>query len=153
MGDFDDLYAKYAAAVFRYSVKCVGQRDVAEDITSEVFLTLHQNLSAINVGQLPAWLFAVAKNRAVDYWRRAEVEQRYLQTLPPAVTVWEPSLELWLRETKALKPVHRACLVLRYIHGMDRAEIARQLGLSENQVKGHLQYGLTLLRRELEKTP
>jgi RNA polymerase sigma-70 factor (ECF subfamily) len=152
MGEFDDIYGKYAAAVFRYSWKCVGRRDVAEDITSEVFLTLHRNMADVHVGQLPGWLFAVAKNKAVDYWRRAQVEQRYLQTLPPAETTWEPSLELWLRETKALKPVHRACLILRYVHGMDRAEIAKRLGLRDNQVKGHLQYALTILRRELEKT-
>jgi RNA polymerase sigma-70 factor, ECF subfamily len=153
MGDFDELYAKYAAAVFRYSLKCVGRRDIAEDITSDVFLTLHRHMDGIDVGQLPGWLFAVAKNRAVDYWRRAQVERRYLESLPSAETTWEPSLEMWLRETKALKPVHRACLILRYVHGMDRAEISRRLGLRESQVKGHLQYALTILRRELEKTP
>jgi RNA polymerase sigma-70 factor (ECF subfamily) len=152
MGEFDDIYARYAKAVFRYAVKCVGRRDVAEDITSEVFLALHRNLSQISVSQLPGWLFAVAKNRAIDYWRRSDVEQRYLQTLPAAETTWEPSLESWLRDTRLLKPVHRACLILRYVHGMDRAETARELGLSENQVKGHLQYAMMLLRRELEKT-
>ena len=152
MGEFDDIYAKHAAAVFRYALKCVGRRDIAEDITSEVFLTLHRNLSGVNVSQLPGWLFAVAKNKAVDHWGRGQVEQRYLETLPVAQTTWEPSLESWLRETKALKPVHRACLILRYVHDMDRAEIARRLGLSDNQVKGHLQYALTILRRELEKT-
>jgi RNA polymerase sigma-70 factor (ECF subfamily) len=152
MGEFDEIYGKYAGAVFRYAWKCVGRRDVAEDITSEVFLTLHRNMADVDVSQLPGWLFAVAKNRAVDYWRRARVEQRYLETLPPAETTWEPSLEIWLRDTKALKPIHRACLIFRYVHGMDRAEIARRLGLRDNQVKGHLQYALTILRRELEKT-
>ena len=127
MGEFDDIYGKYAAAVFRYSWKCVGRRDVAEDITSEVFLTLHRNMANIDGGQLPGWLFAVAKNRAVDYWRRAQLEQRYLETLPPAETTWEPSLELWLRETKALKPLHRACFIRRYAHGLERTEIARRL--------------------------
>ena len=152
MSNFDALYAKHSAAVFRYALKCVGRRDVAEDITSEVFLTLHRTISSIDVEQLPAWLFAVAKNRAVDYWRRAHVEQKYLDALTPAESRWEPSVEVWLRETKSLKPVHRACLILRYVHGMTRAEIAERLGLSENQVKGHLQYSLTILRRELEKT-
>jgi RNA polymerase sigma-70 factor (ECF subfamily) len=37
--------------------------------------------------------------------------------------------------------------MLRYVYGMTRAEIARQTGLSETQVKGHLQYALTLLRK------
>jgi RNA polymerase sigma-70 factor (ECF subfamily) len=157
MSEFDEIYGKYAAAVFRYALKCVGRRDVAEDITSDVFLALHRNMPAVDVSQLPAWLFAVAKNKAIDYWRRAQLEQRYLEALPPAATAaettWEASLEIWLRQTKALKPIHRACLILRYVHAMDRAGIARTLGLTGNQVKGHLQYALTILRRELEKTP
>jgi RNA polymerase sigma-70 factor (ECF subfamily) len=153
MGEFDQIYATYAAAVFRHALKCVGRRDVAEDITSEVFLTLHRERSGVDARQLPGWLFTVAKHKAIDYWRRAQVERRYLEALPPAEATWEPSVETWLRETKGLKPVHRACLILRYVHGMPRAEIAERLGLNENQVKGHLQYSLIILRRELEKAP
>lgn len=153
MGEFEDLYAKYAAAVFRYALKCVGRRDVAEDVTSDVFLTLHRGMATIDTSQLPGWLFAVARNKAIDYWRRAEVEQRYLQSLSADEPKWSPPVEDWLRETAALKPVHRACLILRYARGMARAEIAARLGLSENQVKGHLQYALKILRRSLEKTP
>lgn len=151
MSSFDDLYAKYAAAVFRYAFKCVGRRDVAEDITSEVFLQLHLKQATIDEDRLPGWLFSVAKNRAIDYWRRSDVEERYLRRLPPAETAVEPSAGPWLPETKALKPVHRACLILRYVHELDRATIASRLALTENQVKGHLQYALTILRRELEK--
>ena len=153
MSSFDDLYAKYAAAVFRHAFKCVGRREVAEDITSEVFLSLYRKRSSIDESRLPGWLFAVAKNRAVDYWRRSDVEERYLRQLPPAEAPVEPTVDLRLPETKALKPVHRACLILRYVHELDRATIASRLGLTENQVKGHLQYALTILRRELEKLP
>jgi len=151
MSKFDEIYAKHAGAVFRYALKCVGRRDVAEDITSEVFLSLYRTIDSIDLEQLPAWLFTVAKNRAVDHWRRALVERKYLDVLGPAETTWEPSVEVWLRETAALKPIHRACLILRYVHGMTRAEIAERLGLTGDQVKGHLQYSLTILRRELEK--
>ena len=153
MSRFDEIYAKHAATVFRYALKCVGRRDVAEDITSEVFLTLHRTIDSIDVNQLPSWLFTVAKNRAVDHWRRAHVEQKYLDALEPAEVTWEPSVEVWLREATGLKPIHRACLILRYVHGMTRAEIAARLGLTDNQVKGHLQYSLTILRREFEKAP
>lgn len=149
---FDELYGKHAADVFSYALKCVGRRDVAEDITSDVFLALHRNLEGLDATRLPGWLFIVARNRAMDYWRRMEVEHRYAQALQPAETTWQPSLEFWLTQVTALKPIHRACLILRYAHGMDRAEIARRLSLTENQVKGHLQYTLRILRREMEKT-
>lgn len=152
MSAFDDLYAKHMAPVFRYALKCVGRRDVAEDITSEVFLELHRQSARIDASRLPAWLFAVARHKAVDYWRRVEIEARHLASLPPAETSYERPVETWLEETTALKPVHRACLILRYVHGMDRQAIARRLGLTENQVKSALQYGLTILRREFEET-
>jgi RNA polymerase sigma-70 factor (ECF subfamily) len=131
---------------------CVGSREVAEDITSDVFLVLHRELDTMDTARLPGWLFVVARNRAMDYWRRVAIEQRYVDALPPPETTWVPSLEFLLTTVKALKPIHRACLILRYVHGMNRVEIAKHLGLSEMQVKGHLQYTLTILRRELEKS-
>jgi RNA polymerase sigma-70 factor (ECF subfamily) len=153
MSDFEGTYEKYVDVVFRYTCRCVGRSDVAEDITSEVFLTFHRDREGIDPSQLPAWLFTVAKHKAIDYWRRTKVEQRYLQSLPPPEVTWSPPLEMWLRETKALKAVHRACLILRYVHGMGRSEIGQRLGLSETQVKGHLQYARTILRHELAKVP
>jgi DNA-directed RNA polymerase specialized sigma24 family protein len=41
------------------------------------------------------------------------------------------------------------CLILRYEHGLSREEIGKRLGLSDTQVRGHLQYALTLLRKTL----
>jgi DNA-directed RNA polymerase specialized sigma24 family protein len=37
--------------------------------------------------------------------------------------------------------------MLRYVQGMSRTEIAASMGLSDTQVKGHLQYALELLRK------
>lgn len=155
MAEFAELYRKHVNAVFRFSLRCVGRRDIAEEITSEAFLALYRNLEGIDENRLPAWLLTVAKHRAVDYWRRCTVEQRYADHSlhgDPAVSA-EPPLENWLLESKALKPVHRVCVFLRYAYGMSRAEIAQQTGLTETQIKGHLQYALQLLRKELVKAP
>jgi len=147
-------YRRHAAAVFRFALRCVGRRDLAEDLTSEAFLALHRNLDSVALDQLPSWLFKVVKNRAIDHWRRLGTEQRYAQRMPeaeerPPGPAGEGALALL--DSPALKPVHRVCLVLRYVHGMSRAEVAARTGLSETQVKGHLQYALELLRRELQE--
>ena len=153
MGEFDELYEANVAAVFRYALKCVGRRDVADDITSEVFLTLYRRFDSLDRSDIQGWLFAVTRNRAIDYWRRTQIEQRYLEAAPRPQPPPEALAEGWLRDAKALKPVHQACLILHYVHGMERTEIAKRLGLSETQVKGHLQYALAILRREWQKTP
>ena len=155
MGDFDTLYAQHLPAVFRYALRCVGRRDIAEEIAADAFLALHRNLDKIDPAQLPGWLLTVVKNRSVDYWRRVQLEQRHANaersSEPPVAATAAPPEELagerWLLEQcSGLKPVHRACLLLRFVRGMTRQEVARELGLSENQVKGALQYGLELLR-------
>jgi RNA polymerase sigma-70 factor, ECF subfamily len=147
--EFEATYRDYVDAVFRYTLRSVGNRELAEDITSEVFLELYRNRDSVDAGRLPAWLFTVARNRSVDYWRKTATELRYAAMTPAQETAAAPKVDLqtWLREEPTLKPIHRACLVMHFVHGMKRLEIAERLAISEIQVKGHLQYGLQLLRK------
>ena len=78
------------------------------------------------------------------------VEQRYADSVSDPPTVEPAAMESWILEHADLKPIHRTCLMLRYIYGMTRAEIASHTALSETQVKGHLQYALSLLRKAYE---
>lgn len=154
MGRFEELYRRHVQAVFRFALSVTGDRAAAEDVTSDVFLALYRNLDTIDESLLPGWLLTAARNRARDVWRRRAVEQRYieqLEALPKEQTAVPQFLESWLLEVGDLKPVHRTCMMLRYAYGMTRAEIAAKTGLSETQVKGHLQYGLKLLRQAYGK--
>jgi RNA polymerase sigma-70 factor (ECF subfamily) len=148
MGSFEDLYRRHVQSVFRFAMSVTGNREEAEDLTSEAFLALHRNLSSIDQSLLPGWLLTVVRNRARDAWRRRAVEERHreeLRNVPSATP--PPPLEEWILDVADLKPIHRVCVMLRYVQGMTRAEIAAKTGLSEMQVKGHLQYALTLLRK------
>jgi RNA polymerase sigma-70 factor (ECF subfamily) len=152
MKSFEDLYRAHMDPVFRYALRLVGRRDIAEEITSEAFLALYRCMDRIDVTQLPGWLYTAAKNRAVDYWRHRAVEKRYFEQLPDLPTRPNAAGERWLLGSKALKPIHRICLILRYVYGMERPEIAQYTGLNDNQIKSSLQYALRLLRKELKVT-
>lgn len=152
MATFEEVYRRHAQTVFRCALGLVGRRELAEDLTSEVFLALLRNFDGIDQEQLPGWLLTVARNRARDWWRRQQVEQRHEAREQASAEPQAPPLELWILDCEDLKPVHRTCLMLRYVHEMTRAEIANRLGLTETQVKGHLQYGLALLRKAYGKT-
>jgi len=151
MTAFEQIYERHFAAVFRFAIHCVGKRDLAEDLTSEAFLALYQNLDRIDPTKLPGWLITVVKNRAVDHWRRSSREELYAELPPEAATEFNAQVGQFLLESKALKPMHRTCLILKYVHGMSREEIGSKLGLTDNQVKGNLQYALELLREELSR--
>jgi RNA polymerase sigma-70 factor (ECF subfamily) len=153
MDGFEEIYRQHFGAVFRFAIHCVGRRELAEDLTSEAFLALYRDWSKIDPGQLPGWLITVVKNRAIDHWRRASREELCADPPGEARTEFDSRLGNFLLENKALRPTHRACLILRYVHGMSREEIAQKLSLTGNQVKGYLQYGLQLLREDLSRNP
>jgi RNA polymerase sigma-70 factor (ECF subfamily) len=147
MKAFEDLYREHVQAVFRFAMSVAGRKEVAEDLTSEAFLALYRNLDSIDQSRLPGWLLTVVRNRARDWWRRQVVEQKYSDQPVDPPSEPAPDLERWMLESSDLKPIHRTCVMLRYVHGMTRAEIAARTGLTETQVKGHLQYALVLLRK------
>lgn len=152
MPTFDEVYRKHVSVVLRVAARAVGRYDIAEELAAEAFLALHRQFDRIDTEQLPGWLLTVVRRRATDYWRRQKLEQLWMRdpaaAREPAVRPVEVSDDLFAHT--ALKQVHKACLVLRYRYDMSREEIASRLGLTETQVRGHLQYALTLLRKNME---
>src|SRR6186713_2853793 len=120
MAGFEEVYRQHLNAVFRYAQRVVRRRDVAEEITSDAFIALWKAFDTIDTSQLPGWLFTVVRNRATDFWRRSAVEQKYLAAVEtPTVTPGPPRHAFvdWLNAAPSLKPLHRAVLILRYVHG------------------------------------
>lgn len=151
MATFEEVYRRHVQTVFRCALGIAGRKELAEDLTSEAFLALLRNFDGIDQDQLPGWLLVVVRNRARDLWRKEQVHLRHEKEVTATEEAAAPALELWILDCEDLKPVHRTCLMLRYVHGMTRAEIANHLALTETQVKGYLQYALTLLRKSYGK--
>jgi RNA polymerase sigma-70 factor, ECF subfamily len=151
MEGFESVYRQHFAAVLRLAVSVIGRRDVAEDLVAEAFLELHKHFARIHVEELPAWLFVVVRNKARDHWRREKVRDRHARWLAsrPSPAAPPPAGPLWLRSDR-LTPVQRVCLELHYAWGYTVDEIARRLGLTSGQVKGHLQRARQQLR-EMQK--
>jgi len=145
--EFEGAYRRHGAAVLGYARRCVGRPDVAEEIASQAFLELFRNVERIDEQQLPSWLYAVVKNRAIDYWRHHKLETEFAERQRDVFQPAELSADWGLLESRDLNAAHRICLTLRYVHGMSREEIATFTGLRETQVKGYLRYGLELLRK------
>ena len=65
------LMQRHQAALFGYLLRLTGRRDAAEDLFQEVFLKLVRNPGAYNEREkFKAWLFTVARNAAMDHFRR-----------------------------------------------------------------------------------
>jgi RNA polymerase sigma-70 factor (ECF subfamily) len=155
--DFDALMRQHQSLVFGLAYHFLHDREVAEEVAQEVFLSLHRNLRNI---QSPAhalfWLRKVTVQRAIDEGRRrARRPQVALEDVAePAAHVEpeDPMLRDKLRRLIATLPESpRAVMILRYQEDLDPAEIAEILGMPVATVKSHLQRSLALLREKLAR--
>ena len=139
---FGALYDRYAVPVYRYCHARLGDREAAEDATSQVFTSALAALPRYRErGTFAAWLFTIAHNAVADAQRR---QGRLVPTTIPdqvdrAPTPEEHALAAEERRTLAallaqLPPDQRRALELR-LAGLTGVEIAEVLGRSHRAVK------------------
>ena len=152
------LYAEHAGPLLRYAMHLTsGDRQRAEDIVQETLLRAWMHPGAIADRPARPWLFAVARNLAVDAYRarRArphEVGEAALE-LVPAPDEADRALESWAvaDAVKALRPDHRRVLLETYYRGKSVAEAAKALGVPPGTVKSRTFYALRALKLALEE--
>lgn len=80
---FTEVYRRYAKAVTRYLGRVVFDRDQAEDLSQDVFVKLFEKGVRLDPEdpRVPGYLFAVARNTAIDYMRRKRVENEKIRSM------------------------------------------------------------------------
>jgi RNA polymerase sigma-70 factor, ECF subfamily len=147
------LIRAHQRSVYSLALRMLGTRDLAEDLTQDVFMQLHDHVRVIESTQhLAFWLRQVATRRAIDQLRRrSRLEMTSLDDAAPlfsTVDGADPLLQRHLRGLLSqLSPPARAVLLLRYQEDLDPIDIARTLEMPVDTVKSHLKRSLELLRR------
>jgi RNA polymerase sigma-70 factor, ECF subfamily len=154
------LHAEHAKRVYRYFyARLDGRTELAEDLTSEVFLRMLQRLGRYECRGLPfsAWLFRIAHNLLVDHLRAEPPDS--LLSLDTADEAPAPRAEQELQQVDARYDLDRALdgltraqrdiVELRLVVGLSIAEVAAAVGKTEEAVKKLQARGLAALRRQL----
>ncbi len=154
MGDapsqLGQIYDTHAPRIFRYIYHRLGDRALAEDLTSEVFVRfLHVRSEPEN---LAAYLYRIAHNVIVDYLRRNPPVEPLSDTVQSnlADPLEQAAIELerarLRRALSRLTPEQSQVLVLRFLEGLSIEEVGRVLGRSAGAVKALQRRGLATLR-------
>jgi len=151
------LYERHHVSVFRYLYYRVGNRQVAEDLTSEVF---ERMLRFIGSFQPPsesfkAWLFQIARNLSTDHFRKLgrwpasiSLEENIVDSSPNPVSEVERKLdsERLLQALSGLTEDQRDVILMRFVADMPIAETAHVLRKSEDAIKGLQRRGLITMK-------
>src|SRR5918997_1526935 len=162
------LYDRYSGVVFSFSLRIVGDRQLAEEILQEAFFRAWQqggNFSAAR-GSFITWLLRITHNLSIDEIRRrrrrpqkadSEEPEQVLAAVPDTGLGADVEDEVWLgalRETigealVTLPPAQREAIEMAYFRRMTQREIAEALGEPLGTIKTRMRLGLQKLRDAL----
>ena len=164
-GDIDSyktIYAKYYAKVRGFALRLTRTEWIADEITQNVFVKIWTHRDSLVVceqgGNLNGYIFMIAKNEVVNYYRSRQqiiayqkdfvedvrIEARIDQSIDPKrlAAVIE-------RIVAALPRTRREVFIMSRYRHMSNAEIALHLGISKRTVEKHISLVLEKLRMEL----
>jgi len=157
---FAELYENHFERVYAYIARRVGNRDDAQDLTSEVFHQALANIATFEWRGAPfaAWLMRIASNAIADKWRGASRErgnatgEKFEGADFKEVSFEEADERARLfRLVKTLPSAQRRVVEMRFAEEKSIREIAQAIGKTEGAVK-QLQFrGLESLRLQFIK--
>jgi len=154
---FEAMFRTHYDGLCRYVATYLGSRDTAEDVVQGVFARIWEDRAHWVVSDLPHYLYAAVRRRAMSQFRRAAVRRRALPLLAlegaadasaDADFEAEELRQRLERALRALPPRTRAAFVLSR-EGLSYAEVASRMAISPKTIGVHVSRALTVLRKAL----
>ena len=156
-----EFYDAHVGKIYRYIYFRVNIEELAQDLTSEVFLKSWQYLSVKSVGNPRAFFYQVARNLIVDFYRKKDKTPISLEEITDkpisdksdspldlaSVSADMNSVKLALRQ---LSPDYQEIIIWRYLDELETKEIAEILNKSEGAVRTLLSRALGELRGRMQ---
>lgn len=160
---FAVLYDRLAGPINSLAQGIVGDRTLAEEVTQDAFLSVwrHGGFDAAR-GSVCAWVFSIARHRALDIVRRSSGaphplglgngDRVHAQSAPDALeadVIRQENARQVRGALKALPSEQKEVLSLTYFGGFSQSEISQMLGAPLGTVKGRIRLGLAKIRATL----
>ncbi len=158
--DFGTWFHEHQSSVFRYVRFRVATREAAEDVTSEVFMKALRSFDRYDDRRASpkTWLLRIARNAVTDHLRALKRRGSLhvsLDRIPDLVAnvpsaeervIKQERIQRLLNGSQTLRKADQDILSLRYGSGLQNAEIAEHLDISNNAVAVRLHRALKRLK-------
>ena len=162
LGALDVLYGRYSVQAYSLAYKILANRDEAEDVTQEVFVSLWQKkLYQPSRGSLKSFLMTMVRSRSIDRVRRRGSRHRFLQRWqrvsetqqspphPLDAVSHDEQAQILQSALSRLSTKEREILEIAYYKGASQSQIAKQLNIPLGTVKSRSRKALKKLRQRL----
>ncbi len=160
--EFNQLWQEYSERLRGFLLSRVDERADVDDLLQEILIKTYQRLNTLKKSEkLTAWLFQIARNTIIDYYRKLRLETSRQDIISKAILrEEEPEQYSQVRQelTKCIRPFlnqldpkYREAVEAVDLQGVSQKELAAELGLSYSAVKSRVQRGRSMLKAEFEK--
>lgn len=167
---FERLYKRYSKDVYTMALRMVCSKDLAEEVTQEVFISVYKNIGKFQFqSAFTTWLYRIVYRRAADLFRKigkykdkevlfAQNEQsnpvneiRDLNENPSDRLLEKERNEQIEAAMNSLSPKQRAIMILRYVQNLSYEEIGEVLGCRIGTVKSRLNRAHKTMEKKLNQ--
>lgn len=161
---FNRLYDQYHQDVFQFLLYLVKNRQTAEDLMHEVYVRVLKAYSRFEgKSSEKTWLFSIAKNVAIDHFRKSAVRKRHLfdffdwetqelkanGPLPDEMAEMNDEMKKLLQALDECTGDQKMVIIMRYFQDLSIAETAQILKWTEGKVKTTQHRAIHKLRERL----
>lgn len=143
------LINAYSKSVYNIALNFFAERDIASDVTQEIFIKIYNNLEKYREEKsFSSWIFAISRNYCIDYWRKNKKFMLNTQELdenigsgkstPEESLIRDSEIECLRKKLGQLEPDLRLAIILRDIQDLSYQEIAEKLSIPEGTVKSRI---------------
>ena len=161
---FEEIYTTYFPVLLNYAVGVTKDLSAAEDVVSEVFLTLWEQQGNLNIEKsVKAYLFKSVYHQSLNTLNRNKVHDRYEEYLkhirflneengdyPLSGLIEMEITEIMQKSIESLPEQCRLIFTMSRNENMTHEEIAQKLGISVNTVHTQIRRALVRLRLDLK---
>jgi len=155
---FETLYARHRGALYRFVLRSLKDRSVAEELFQEAWIRVIEARGRYAPSaKFTTWLYTIAHNLLVDHWRRkglvlVELNDEHASPDNPARQVEaRETAARFLQVLEALPPAQREAFLLHEEGGLSVAEIAAATGTNEEAAKSRLRYATAKLKAAIDE--
>ncbi len=158
---YTEIFERYCKILVNHAYKMLGNRDEANDVVQEVFLSIwNKRQELIVTGSLSSYLYKATKNRILNHIAHEKVVSDYADSISNFIendyvladsNLREEELEAIIAKEIALLPEKmREVFLLRKVEELSYDEIALQLNITDKTAKQQVYNSLKILREKLK---
>ena len=157
---FEQLFRDNYGKAYYLALRILHDDEASKDVVADAFELVWRRLQDSDVDKLSSYLLTAVKNVCLDYIRKQNIRNRYVQASvqavgklsfnPEEVDLHEEKIQTIMRSLDELTPRTQQIVTMCYVQRKKYREVAEELGISESAVKKNIMQALSYMRQKFK---